>query len=311
MPEGWLQLDHVNRHNVSDASIRVPLGRYTCITGVSGSGKSTLLTAAADAINAELSASPTRTLVTGADQLKWIEQVTQAPIGRNGRSNPATYTKVFDHIRKLFADTHAAQAAGLDESAFSFNTNSGRCEECEGNGELTVDMHYLPSITTTCPTCHGKRFQDHILDITIDGLSIADVLDLTIDQASEIDELNTETISTMIGHLRHVGLGYLTLGQPAPVLSGGEAQRLKLARLLARTTKSGNGLVILDEPTAGLHPTDTARIIDVIESLVDQGTTVLVADHQAATRAEADWIITTGPGAGPAGGQIINQGPPQ
>ena len=310
LPEQWLELDHVTRHNVTDASIRIPLGRYTCITGVSGSGKSTLLDAADEAIDAELSGSPTRTSITGAEQLKWIEQVTQSPIGRNGRSNPATYTKVFDHIRKLFAATPEAQTAGLDESAFSFNTNSGRCQECEGNGELTVDMHYLPSITTTCPACHGKRFQDHILDITVEGLSIADVLELTIDQASEIEALNTETIAPMIEHLRHVGLGYLTLGQPAPALSGGEAQRLKLARLLARTTRSGNGLVILDEPTAGLHPTDTARIIDVIESLVERGTTVLVADHQTATRIEADWIITTGPGAGPAGGQITKQAPP-
>ncbi len=311
LPDQWLQLDHVTRHNVTDATIRIPRGRYTCITGVSGSGKSTLLSATADAIDAELSGSPAQASIVGAEQLKWVEQVTQSPIGRNGRSNPATYTKVFDHIRKRFAATPAAQAEGLGESAFSFNTNSGRCEECEGNGELIVDMHYLPSITTTCPACHGKRFQDHILDIAIDGLSIADVLDLTIDQAAEIEALNTETIAPMIGHLRHVGLGYLTLGQPAPVLSGGEAQRLKLARLLARTTRSGKGLVILDEPTAGLHPTDTARIIDVIESLVERGTTVLVADHQAATRIEADWVITTGPGAGPAGGQIIEQDQPR
>ncbi|MGI9602274.1 MAG: ATP-binding cassette domain-containing protein, partial [Acidimicrobiales bacterium] len=308
--DGWLELDHLSRHNVIDASIRLPLGRYTCISGVSGSGKSTLLGAVADAVEAELSGSPTRTSITGADALKWIEQVTQAPIGRNARSNPATYTKLFDHIRRRFAATPAAQTADLDESAFSFNTNSGRCEACDGNGELTVDLHYLPSIITTCPTCHGKRFQDHILDITIDGLSIADVLELTIDQASQIETLDTETIAPMLAHLRRVGLGYLTLGQPAPALSGGEAQRLKLARLLARTTRSGNGLVVLDEPTAGLHPTDTERIIDVIDSLVERGTTVLVADHQTATRSEADWVITTGPGAGPAGGRIIDQAPP-
>ena len=172
-------------------------------------------------------------------------------------------------------------------------------------------MHYLPNITTTCPACHGKRFQNHILRIVIDGLSIADVLGLTVDQAAETPALQTPVISEMFRHLLDVGLGYLTLGQPAPELSGGEAQRLKLARLLAKTTKSGNGIVILDEPTSGLHPIDTARIIDVIESLVAHGTTVLTADHQRVTHFEADWIVTTGPGAGPAGGQIIEQAPPQ
>lgn len=309
-PESWLILEHLTRHNVTDASIRVPLHRYTCITGVSGSGKSTVLSAVADTLQADLDGSPTRATVGCDEPIKWIEQVTQSPIGRNGRSNPATYTKVFDHFRQLFAATPQAMGAGLDESAFSFNTNSGRCDECDGNGELTVDLHYLPNITTTCPTCHGRRFQDHILAITIADLSIADLLDLTIDQASQIDAFNTDTIAHTLGHLREVGLGYLTLGQPAPALSGGEAQRLKLARLLTRTTRYGNGLIILDEPTAGLHPTDTARIIDVIESLVERGTTVLVADHQAATHREADWIITTGPGAGPAGGQIIHQAAP-
>lgn len=306
----WLTVANLSRNNVVDATVRIPLQRYSCITGVSGSGKSTLLGAIADGLDATLSGSPTAIGVSGHESIKWVEQVTQAPIGRNGRSNAATYTKLFDQVRRLFAATPAALAAGLDESAFSFNTNSGRCTECDGNGELTVDMHYLPSITTICPSCRGKRFQDHILEVTIADRSIADVLDLTIEQARSIDAFDTEAIAPMLGHLVDVGLGYLTLGQPAPTLSGGEAQRLKLARLLARTTKGGHGLVILDEPTAGLHPTDTARIIAVIESLVEQGTTVLVADHQAATRREADWVITTGPGAGPAGGQITDQAPP-
>lgn len=309
-PQQWLTLEHLSRNNVVDATVRLPLQRYSCITGVSGSGKSTLLGAIADGLDATLNGSPTHIGIDGHESIRWVEQVTQAPIGRNGRSNAATYTKLFDQIRRLFSATPAAVAAGLDESAFSFNTNSGRCTECDGNGELTVDMHYLPSITTTCPTCHGKRFQDHILTVTIADRSIADVLDLTIEQASAVDALNTEAIARMLGHLVDVGLGYLALGQPAPTLSGGEAQRLKLARLLARTTKTGHGLVILDEPTAGLHPTDTARIIAVIESLVNQGTTVLVADHQTATRVEADWLITTGPGAGPAGGLIIDEAPP-
>ena len=307
--DGWLSLSNLSRHNVSDAAVTIPLHRYTCITGVSGSGKSTLLAATADAVSATLASSPTSVEVKGAGNINWIEQVTQAPIGRNARSNPATYTKLFDHIRRLFAATPDAVAAGLDESAFSFNTDSGRCSECDGNGQLIVDLHYLPSITTTCPTCHGRRFQDHILAITVGALAIADVLDLTIDQASRVEALNTDAIAIIIKHLQDVGLGYLTLGQPAPALSGGEAQRLKLARLLARTAKSGNGLIILDEPTAGLHPTDTQRIIDVIESLVSQGTTVVIADHQTVAQTEADWIITTGPGAGPAGGQIINQAP--
>lgn len=309
-PDHWLTLDNITRHNVADASIRVPLGRFTCITGVSGSGKSTLLDAAADAIAAELRTEPSPVSVGGVGQIAWIEQITQAPIGRNGRSNPATYTKLFDLIRRLYADTPQAIAQGLDQSAFSFNTDSGRCPDCEGNGELTIDLHYLPDITTTCPTCRGRRFRDHILAITIDGLSIADTLDLTVDQARQTAALDHQPITRVLDHLAHVGLGYLTLGQPAPTLSGGEAQRLKLARLLARTAKTGTGIIILDEPTAGLHPIDTARIIDVIEHLTRRHHTVVVADHQQAAAIEADWAITTGPGAGPNGGTIISQGPP-
>ena len=306
----WLHIDGLTRNNVTNASLAIPTGRYTCITGVSGSGKSTLLAATADAITAATKNTANDARVTGTNNIRWLEQVTQAPIGRNGRSNPATYTKLFDQIRRLFAAAPKAIEHGLDESSFSFNTDSGRCPECDGNGELTIDMHYLPSITTTCRTCHGSRFQGHILDVTIDTLSIADVLDLTVEQASETPALQTSTISETLGHLIDVGLGYLTLGQPAPALSGGEAQRLKLARLLARTTKTGRGLVLLDEPTAGLHPTDTARIIDVIESLVARGTTVVIADHQRAAQREADWIITTGPGAGPDGGKVVKQAMP-
>ncbi len=309
-PDSWLTIRQINRHNVTDASVRIPLHRFTCISGVSGSGKSTVLAAAGEALRAALDGTPTEAKVEGAESITWIEQVTQSPIGRNARSNPATYSKLFDHVRRLYAATPSATAAGLDDSAFSFNAKSGRCDECDGNGSLTVDLHYLPSITTTCPSCHGKRFQDHILAVTIEDLSIADVLDLTVDQAGQVASLNSGATAPILGHLRDVGLGYLTLGQPAPTLSGGEAQRLKLARLLARTTRSGSGLIILDEPTAGLHPTDTARIIDVIESLVAKGTTVVIADHQPVTQTEADWIITTGPGAGPAGGQIIDQAPP-
>jgi excinuclease ABC subunit A len=305
--DGWLQLKGITRNNVIDADIDIPLGRYTCITGVSGSGKSTLLAATADAVTAELANQPTPVNIAGIEHISWIEQVTQTPIGRNARSNPATYTKLFDHIRRLYASTPQATAAGLDHTAFSFNTNSGRCPACDGNGELTVDMHYLPDITTTCPTCHGRRFQDHILAITFDGLTIADTLDLTIDQART--HLDHEPANRILDNMHEVGLGYLTLGQPATVLSGGEAQRLKLARLLARTPNTGNGLIILDEPTAGLHPTDTARIIDVIERLTTKGHTVLVADHQSAAHTNADWTITTGPGAGPRGGHIIDQSP--
>lgn len=312
LPDGdqWLRLRGITRHNVSDEAIDVPLGRFTCITGVSGSGKSTVLSAVGDAVQAELANQPTSTTVAGIERIGWIEQVTQAPIGRNARSNPATYTKLFDHIRRLYADTDQAKAAGLDDTAFSFNTNSGRCQACEGNGQLTVDMHYLPDITTTCPSCQGRRFQDHILAANLNGLSIADVLDLTIDQARSTIGLEHESITRTLDHLIEVGLGYLTLGQPATVLSGGEAQRLKLARLLARTAKKGSGLVMLDEPTAGLHPVDTARIVAVIEQLTVKGHTVLIADHQSAAHQNADWTITTGPGAGPDGGRVIGQRSP-
>ncbi len=305
--EQWLEVGNINRNNVTNATITIPLHRYTCITGVSGSGKSSVLTATADAVAAELSTTPSDVTVTGSSDIRWVEHVTQAPIGRNGRSNPATYTKLFNQIRRLFASCPEAIEQGLDESSFSFNTDSGRCPECDGNGELTIDMHYLPSITTMCPVCKGKRFQSHILAITIDEFSIADVLDMTVEQAARTPALQVRAVSDVLVHLIDVGLGYLTLGQPAPALSGGEAQRLKLARLLTKTTKAGRGLVILDEPTAGLHPSDANRIIDVIESLVDRGTTVLIADHQRITHREADWVITTGPGAGPSGGQIMSQ----
>jgi len=303
----WLRLRGLTRHNVAGAAVDIPLGRYTCITGVSGAGKSTLLAAVALAADAELRDQPHGVAISGCEQLAWMQQVTQAPIGRTGRSNPATYTKLFDQVRRLYAETPAAVAAGLDESAFSFNTGSGRCPACEGTGTLVVDMHYLPAISTTCPGCHGQRFQRHILDVTIHGLSIADVLRLTVDEARRGDVLAHQGAQRTLGCLVDVGLEYMTLGQPAPTLSGGESQRLKLARLLARTPRKGRGLIILDEPTAGLHPLDTARIIRVLEKLTAAGHTVLAADHQLAAQAEADWLITVGPGAGPGGGQVLSQ----
>jgi excinuclease ABC subunit A len=280
----WLVLRDVTAHNVAADEVRVPLNRLTCVTGVSGSGKSSLLS-----------------LVAGCGGMPWVEVVDQAPIGRTPRSNPATYTKVFDRVRRLFAAT----GAGLTPSLFSFNSPGGRCEPCQGLGRVKLDLHFLGDTYLTCHTCDGRRYTDEVLAVTYRGLAIDEVLALTVAEAMTVFD------EPVLAALDGVGLGYLTLGQSGTALSGGEAQRIRLARATARGgTGGGPGLLILDEPVTGLHPDDAQRLMSTLDLLLDRGHTVVIAEHDLHAAASADWIIDLGPGAGPAGGRIINTGPP-
>ena len=295
----WLTVRDISSHNVDVAEVQVPQGRLTCLTGPSGSGKSSLLHAFAAAVEADDSA-----------PVAWVAVVDQDPIGRTPRSNPATYTKAFDTIRTLFATTEHARKAEFTASTFSFNTAGGRCEDCAGYGRKLVDMHFLPDVWVTCTTCAGRRFSPQVLDVEYQGLPVDAVLDLTVDEASEFFTEPESLVSTLHA-LRQVGLGYLTLGQSATDLSGGEAQRLKLATTIQRGNRGRKrGLVVLDEPVTGLHPADVQRLVEALDVLLDAGNTVIVAEHDLHLAARADWIIDLGPGAGPAGGKVVAAGTP-
>ena len=310
----WLELHGLSAHNVTAELVRIPVGRLTCVTGVSGSGKSSLLDALGTGMQAALTGTPTEALrmVTGEESFSWITVVNQDPIGRTPRSNPATYSKVFDIIRKLFADTKAARERGLGSSWFSFNTaNGGRCEACAGYGRKLVNMHFLPDVWVVCDTCEGRRYTHLARDITVNGITIDEVLQLTVAEAMT-HFIEPPQLAERLAALDRVGLGYLQMGQSATELSGGEAQRLKLAAAIQRGTPGrGAGLVILDEPVSGLHPSDIQRMVDALEVLLDAGNTVVIAEHDIPVAASADWIIDLGPGAGPAGGAVVAAGKPQ
>ena len=312
--DGWLVLHEAAAHNVTADEVRIPLRRLTCLTGISGSGKSTLLhRVIADSVTAALAgATPTTAAdITGHDALRWVTVADQRPIGRTPRSTPATYTKAYDLIRPLFAGTPDARSLGLDDaSAFSFNTPGGRCETCQGLGQIKLDMQFLGDTYLTCPDCDGRRYTADVLTVRYRGLTIDNVLTSTVaDAATVFDE--PRPLAALLGAMQDVGLGYLTLGENGTTLSGGEAQRLKLAKAIVRGRSGRNpGLVILDEPAAGLHPADAQNLIDALDLLLDRGHTVVIAEHDPHTAASVDWIIDLGPGAGPAGGRIINQGPP-
>ncbi|MCK2221103.1 excinuclease ABC subunit UvrA [Actinomadura sp. ATCC 31491] len=310
-----LVLREVDVHNVHLAEVALPLGVLTCVTGVSGSGKSSLLH---DALGRSLAAAlnggddpGTVGRLDGADRLTWVRTVDQQPIGRTPRSNPATYTKAFDHIRKLFAATPQARARGLTASSFSFNSPGGRCEDCTGYGRRLIDLSFLPGMWVTCETCDGRRFTPPVLEVAYQGLAIDQVLELTVEEAARVFA-GTPAVARVMDALTRVGLGYLALGQSAMELSGGEAQRIKLAAaLLQGAQERGNGLVIIDEPLAGLHPADVQRIFDGLDALLDQGTTVVIAEHDLHAAAVSDWLIDMGPGAGPAGGRVLAAGTPE
>ncbi|MCE3033984.1 excinuclease ABC subunit UvrA [Streptomyces sp. CMSTAAHL-2] len=292
-PRGWLKVGPVTRHNLREVTAAFPLGAFTAVTGVSGSGKSTLI----GELTQELE---------GVDRLVRVDQ---KPIGRTPRSNLATYTGLFDVVRKLFAATDEARARGYGVGRFSFNVAGGRCETCQGEGFVSVELLFLPSTYAPCPDCGGARYNPDTLQVTCRGRSIAEVLDLTVEAAAEFFA-DVPAAARGLGTLLDVGLGYLSLGQPATELSGGEAQRIKLASELQRGRR-GHTLYLLDEPTTGLHPADVEVLMDRLHGLVDDGHTVVVVEHDMTVVAAADWVIDLGPGGGDRGGRVVAAGPPQ
>jgi excinuclease ABC subunit A len=326
-PSGWLRLRGITRHNLHQLDADFPLGVFTSVTGVSGSGKSTLvsqvlveLVAAGlgqtlapdepegDTLERPDEAATEGRISEGIDQITRLVRVDQQPIGRTPRSNMATYTGLFDHVRKLFAATPEARKRRYDAGRFSFNVAKGRCENCQGEGFVMVELLFLPSVYTPCPVCQGTRYNAKTLEITYRDKNIADVLDLTVDAAWEFfaDE---PTVRRALTVLREVGLGYLRLGQPATELSGGEAQRIKLAAELQRPPR-GHSLYVLDEPTTGLHPSDVEKLLKQLDGLVEAGNTVVVVEHDMHVVANSDWVIDIGPGAGDEGGRVVAAGPP-
>ncbi|MFD3515598.1 ATP-binding cassette domain-containing protein [Streptomyces sp. NPDC058657] len=294
-PSGWLKLGPVTRHNLRGLQAEFPLGVLTAVTGVSGSGKSTL----AGELTDELPG------------VKRMVTVDQKPIGRTPRSNLATYTGLFDVVRKLFTEEDEAKARGYRAGRFSFNVKGGRCETCQGEGFVSVELLFLPSTYTPCPDCHGARYHPETLQVTHRGLNIAEVLDLTVEAAADFFA-GSPAAARSLRALLDVGLGYLRLGQPATELSGGEAQRIKLASELQRaTTRRGHTLYVLDEPTTGLHPADVEVLMRQLHGLVDAGNSVVVVEHDMAVVAGADWVVDLGPGGGAAGGRIVAAGPPR
>lgn len=295
-PNGTLELRAVTSHNLRDLDADLPLGVFTAITGVSGSGKSSLL----HAISTAAAADP---------KIVRVVEVDQAPIGRTPRSNLATYTGLFDTVRKLFADTEAARARGYGVGRFSFNVAEGRCPTCQGEGYITVELLFLPSTYTPCPDCHGARYNPDTLEIRYHDATIAEVLAMSVDEAAEF-LADVAVVARALRTLTEVGLGYLRLGQPATELSGGEAQRVKLATELQRARRAGT-VYLLDEPTTGLHPADTDILLTQLNSLVDSGATVIVVEHDMTVVAQADHVVDLGPAGGAQGGRIVAQGTPE
>jgi excinuclease ABC subunit A len=301
-------------NNLKNVSARFPLGTFTAVTGVSGAGKSTLvnrilLPALARHLHGGLAIPGVHDAVRGLEQLDKVIAIDQQPIGRTPRSNPATYVKVFDHVRAVFAQTKEARAYGYDAGRFSFNVVGGRCEACGGDGLKTVEMHFLPDVYVTCDECKGLRFNEATLRVRFKDKTIADVLAMSIDEALSHFSAHKEIVRAL-ATLRDVGLGYMRLGQPSPTLSGGEAQRIKLARELSRVSTSRT-LYVLDEPTTGLHFADIERLIEVLNRLVQAGNTVVVIEHNLDVIKCADWVIDLGPEGGEAGGRIIAEGTPE
>jgi excinuclease ABC subunit A len=312
--EGWLTLVGATENNLKDITVSFPLGCFTCVTGVSGSGKSTLVD---DILRRALfrrfhnakDKPGTHRAIHGVEQIDKAIVIDQSPIGRTPRSNPVTYTGAFTPIRELFSQLPAARVRGYDAGRFSFNVKGGRCENCEGDGLIKIEMHFLPDVYVECEVCHGKRYNRETLEITYKGKHIADVLDLTVDEAARFFR-TVPSISEKLDSLLDVGLGYLRLGQAGTTLSGGEAQRVKLATELAKKA-TGRTLYILDEPTTGLHFADIEKLLQVLMKLRNAGNTVIVIEHNLEMIKCADWIIDLGPEGGEAGGKIVGEGPPE
>jgi excinuclease ABC subunit A len=329
-PDGWLGLSGIIRNNLRDVDCAFPLGVMTTVTGISGSGKSSLVSQALVELVGEALGAPVRVendvdddagleaepglptqgrIEGGLDSIRRLIEVDQKPIGRTPRSNLATYTGLFDHVRSLFAATPEAKKRRYDAGRFSFNVAKGRCPRCEGEGFVMVELLFLPSVYAPCPTCHGTRYNPQTLEIRYRGKNISQVLGLTVADAWDFFD-NAPTVRSSLKVLREVGLSYLRLGQPATEFSGGEAQRIKLATELQRAQKGG-ALYVLDEPTTGLHPSDVERLIAQLNALVDTGNTVIVVDHDMTLAAASDWVIDIGPGAGDEGGRIVASGTPE
>ncbi|MDR1798421.1 MAG: excinuclease ABC subunit UvrA, partial [Bifidobacteriaceae bacterium] len=301
-------------HNLRELDVAFPLGVFTAVTGVSGSGKSTLVNSIlynvlANRLNGAKHVAGHHTRVTGLENLDKVVHVDQGPIGRTPRSNPATYTGVWDHIRKLFAQTTEAKVRGYGPGRFSFNVKGGRCESCRGDGTLKIEMNFLPDVYVPCEVCHGARYNRETLEVHYKGKTVADILNMPIEEAAEF-------FGPIPGITRHlttlvdVGLGYVRMGQPAPTLSGGEAQRVKLASELQRRS-TGRTIYVLDEPTTGLHFDDIRKLLAVLQGLVDKGNTVIVIEHNLDVIKSADWVIDLGPEGGQAGGTVVAQGTPE
>jgi excinuclease ABC subunit A len=310
----WLTVRGAREHNLKNLTVKIPLGCLVAVTGVSGSGKSTLvrdilLPALMQKIYKSKEAPGRHTAVDGVGALDKVIDMDQSPIGRTPRSNPATYTGVFDGIRKLFAATLEAKVRGYEPGRFSFNVPGGRCEACGGDGTIRIEMHFLPDVYVPCEVCKGARYNRDTLDVTFKGRNIAEVLDMPIGEAVEFFA-NQPRIARHLQTLVDVGLGYVRLGQPAPTLSGGEAQRVKLASELAKRS-TGHTIYLLDEPTTGLHFEDVGRLLTVLSRLVDQGNTVLVIEHNLDVIKTADWLVDLGPEGGSGGGHVVAEGPPE
>jgi excinuclease ABC subunit A len=326
-PNGWLELKGVSRNNLHNLDVSFPLGVLTSVTGISGSGKSSLVSQVlvelvADFLGHELAAEEEEgdplqqetvqavdgKIMAGMEKIRRMVRVDQKPIGRTPRSNLATYTGLFDGVRRLFAATRMAKSRHYDAGRFSFNVGKGRCSNCDGEGFVMVELLFLPSVYAPCPVCEGTRYNAKTLEVKYKDRNIAEVLRMTVDEAREFFAEDAG-IGRALDMLHEVGLGYLRLGQPATELSGGEAQRIKLATELQRLGK-GSTLYILDEPTTGLHPSDVEKLIVQLNRLVDAGNTVIVVEHDMQLIAGSDWVIDIGPGAGDEGGKIVAAGTP-
>ena len=303
----YIVLRGASANNLKNIDVKIPLGVMTCVTGVSGSGKSTLVVEVLRrALSQRLYGSKEKPgLVDSVEGVSFIDKVIdidQSPIGRTPRSNPATYTGVFTFIRELFANLPDSKMRGYKAGRYSFNVKGGRCEACKGDGVIKIEMHFLPDVYVKCDVCHGKRYNRETLDIKYKGKSITDVLDMTVNQAAEF-MVNIPSIFNKLKTIQEVGLGYIKLGQPATTLSGGEAQRIKLSKELSKRS-TGKTLYILDEPTTGLHFADVAKLLEVLQSLVESGNTVLIIEHNMDVIKIADHIIDLGPEGGSEGGKI-------
>jgi excinuclease ABC subunit A len=301
-------------NNLKDIDVHIPLGKLVCITGVSGSGKSTFLVEVlykrmAQIVYRSREKPGAHRAIEGYESIDKVINIDQSPIGRTPRSNPATYTQLFGPLRSLFAQHPEAKMRGYKPGRFSFNVKGGRCEACEGQGQLRIEMQFLPDIYVPCDVCHGSRYNRETLQVRYKGLNIAEVLDLTVDEAAEFFAAQP-SIVRRLKTLQDVGLGYIRLGQPATTLSGGEAQRIKLSRELSKRA-TGQTLYVLDEPSVGLHAADVARLLEVLQRLADKGNSVIIIEHHPDIIKSADWIIDLGPEGGDAGGYVVAEGAPE